>query len=181
VDGLDLLGEAEIEDIKAGPRSPERLDRKVKRLGSSGGRIDLDGYLRQFADPDFEPTQFRALVEVSRRVMAVAAAVLTESGGAFRPRFSIGLSEAGAARFVFPLDGILGTEVLSSRAAAVVNEDLDSIEVFTGAAAPDDLRLMRRAVLIPALFRGLDGYLFLAFAEERRWDLATILEGLDVG
>jgi hypothetical protein len=120
-------------------------------------------------------------VEVSRRAQGVAAAVLTESGGACRPQFSIGLSESGSGRFVFALGGTVGSEVLSRRRAAIFNESLDLVEAFADKASADDLRFMRRAALLPAVFRGLQGYLFLAFSEERQWDLAAILEGLDIG
>ena len=181
VDSLDLLDEAEMEEIRPEMRSVERGERKAKRLGFVQGGIDLDGYLRQFADPEFEPTQFRALVEVSRRGQGVAAAVLTESAGAYRPQFSIGLSESGSGRFVFALGGAVGSEVMSHRRAAIFNESLDVVEAFSDKASADDLRFMRRAALLPAVFRGLEGYLFLAFSEERQWDLAAILEGLDIG
>jgi hypothetical protein len=181
VEGIDLLDEAEIEEIRTEARVPDRGERRAKRLGFTGSDVDLDGYLRQFADPEFEPTQFRALVEVSRRVQAVAAAVLVESGGAFRAQFSIGLAESGPGRFAFASAGAVGTEVLSGRRGAVVNEGLDAIAAFSDKASPEDLRFMKRAALLPALFRGQAGFLFLAFAEERDWDLKALLEGLDIG
>jgi hypothetical protein len=94
--------------------------------------------------------------------------------------YSIGLADSGSGRFSFPLAGAVGVEILSGRRAAAVNEGLDSVSAFSQKASADDLRFMRRACMLPAVFRSQAAYLFLAFAEERTWDLPMVLEGLDI-
>jgi hypothetical protein len=82
--------------------------------------------------------------------------------------------------FHFELPDPFSTEFLQLRKAVVVNKNLAEIGIFSARFDGEDIRYMKRLVLVPAVFRGQEGYLFLSFISETDVSPSVILSKLIV-
>jgi hypothetical protein len=70
--------------------------------------------------------------------------------------------------------------LLAARRAFVVNKNSSDVAFLSAKIDADDLRYMKRLVLIPASFRGQEAYLFLSFANETNIAIGPTLAKLVV-
>jgi hypothetical protein len=178
--GIDLLkvvsegGESEVEEVL----TQERESANPIRWKKNGA--DYDEFLSSYPRSFTHTTQMKSLVEVSRRVSAVSAGLLLKSAKGYAPDLSIGVSEKSLKTLTIANVDPLYSILLAHRKAVAVNRNPAEIAVLKEKLDADDLRYMKRILLLPASFRGQDAYLLLAFAIETEISIEGMITALAV-
>ena len=185
----DLIREAQTIDLSeevGDKRDDEReeilsADReKIASMHLKRNGIDYDEFLSLYPRSFTHTSQMKSLVEVSRRVTAVSACLLLKKPDGFLPDLTVGLSEKSAQSLRFAVDGPMCKLLLSQRKAVVVNRNPAEIQYWRALFDFDDLRYMKRIVMLPVTFRNQDAYALLAFAADSDVAISTILTKLIV-
>ncbi|HVO38487.1 MAG TPA: hypothetical protein VMV03_05595 [Spirochaetia bacterium] len=142
--------------------------------------LDYDSFLATYPRSFTHTTQMKSLVEISRRVSAVGAGLLMKKATGYLPDLTVGLGERSVQAFHFDLREPVSSEILGPRKAAAVNRNLSEIGLFSSRFDAEDIRYMKRLMLIPAIFRGQEAFLFLSFTSETEIVPASILSKLIV-
>ena len=103
-----VLGETET-------RYVSRRRRKPKKLPISSIGFDLDQYLEQFENAESERTQFKALVEMSKRINAISVVVLGNGENELKSSLTLGLSEKSVEKFRFQMDDPLAQDIYTKK------------------------------------------------------------------
>ena len=147
-------------------------------LRFTGKGISVPGFGSEAADHDAEARQVKLLVEISRRIQAVSAAVIAGSGRRCSLRLSIGITDAGKERMVFDGKETLVRRFLAQRMALIVNEELDGIAPLAQKLTAEDLRFMKRAAFVPLDCGDEVATLFFAFPGDRDWTIEELIREL---
>jgi hypothetical protein len=184
----DLIREEETIDLAkvvgsekdTGIEVPLSLDREKNwplRLKKSG--IDFDEFLSYYPRSFTHTSQMKSLVEISRRVSAVSAGLLLKKPNGYFLDLAVGVNEKTFASLKFVNgDPILG--LMSMRRVVAVNRNIVEVRTLRSRIDVDDLRYMRRLLIIPAIFRGQDGYLFFSFSSESDIVMEYFLSSLKI-
>ncbi len=182
----DLISDEESIDLanvvgRDGPAEPVTLEGerpKVMRLKRGG--LDYDEFLAAYPRSFSNTTQMRSLVEISRRVSAVSAALLIRGADGWAPDIAIGLAERTLAGLKAGPADPLSQVLLGKRLAVAINRAPAEIRSLRRRFDPEDLRFTRRLLLLPATFRGQEACLLLSFTSEAEISIGTIFAGLQV-
>jgi hypothetical protein len=148
---------------------------RLKRNG-----LDYDEFLSSYPRSFTHTTQMKTLVELSRRVSAVSAGLFLKKIQAYAPDLAVGMSEKTLLRLSFSATEPVYKALLSARKAFAVNKNSADVGFLMGKIDPEDLRYMKRILLLPASFRGQEAYLLLSFAGETEIMIGQMLEKLVV-
>jgi hypothetical protein len=148
------------------------------RLTAQG--IDYDDFLSIYPHSGSQTQQMRSLVEISRRVSAVSAGLLSKSPQAYGLELTVGLSESSRLKLRLPVDDPFVSRFLTARKTVAVEKNPSEIEMWRTLIDQEDLRYIKRILLIPAKFRSQEAYLFLAFASDQEIALKDVFSKLKV-
>ena len=152
--------------------------RRAKRIRFADG-LDYDQYLEQFRVGISETGSLRSLVELSRKIKAVNAALLVKTGDSFVSRLRIGLMEKPE-RILFTAGEPFYERFLSRRLAVLLLERLQVIPSLAARFNPEDLRYMQTALFLPATYQKAPALLFLALPTRRTLGLKEVVQELDI-
>ncbi len=141
--------------------------------------IDYDEFLSEYPRSFTHTAQMKSLVEISRRVSAVGAGILMKKVDGYAPDLTIGASEKTIQLFRFPAGDPL-TALLDGRKTVSVDRALAEIRSLKMKVDADDLRFMKRLLLLPATFRGQEAYMFFLFSSDTDVSLDSVFSGLKV-
>ena len=117
--GVDLSDELGTPAVRGEFPAYSEL-RRAKRIYFANG-LDYDQYLQQFRVGASETGSLKSLVEISRKIKAVNAALLIKTGDAFVSRLRIGLLEKPT-RILFAAGEPFYDRFLSQRQAVLLDE-----------------------------------------------------------
>ncbi|HVP19066.1 MAG TPA: hypothetical protein VMU36_08715, partial [Spirochaetia bacterium] len=146
------------------------------RLSENG--LDYDGFLAFYPRSKTHGQQMKSLVEISRRVAAVSAALLVRKSDGFFPDLTVGFSEKSRRRLQFGADDPFSTLFLAERKAVGIDRNPSELRMWKEIIDQEDLRFMKRILLLPAIFASQDAYIVLAFAADQGIVLKSILSKL---
>jgi hypothetical protein len=185
---VDLMRDAEPLDLfkvvgadrepAAEPASAETAGLKILKLKRNG--LDYDEFLAAHPRSFSHTTQMKSLVEVSRRVAAVSAALLLKSADGWSPDLSIGFGDRTLAGLSFRTSEPFTSLLLEKRLAVAVDRPPGEVKTIRMRIDPEDLRYAKRMLLLPATFRGQEAYLFFVFAADSDILLENVLSNLQV-
>jgi hypothetical protein len=182
-----LLGEELLIDL-AGELGGDRESRgeeiavgvaKVRKIRFFGNGLDYDGYLEAFRRGRTETDRLRSLVELSRKLKAVNAAIFVAVKDRFEPRLKVGLLDHGGA-LEFTAEEPVGARYLSARKTVVVAESLEKVKALSRHFHPDDLKYMQGGLFLPVIYQRTDGVLFLGLPLKKKWKVAEIISSLNI-
>ncbi len=142
--------------------------------------IDYDAFLGSYPRSFSHTAQMKSLIEVSRRVSAVAAAIFIRGATGFVPDLTIGIGEKSTGLLQFGSEEPFTTTFLSARRMLTVERNPAEIRTLRSRFDEDDLRYVKRLLFLPATFRGQDACLLLAFPVEADLAPAAVLARLGV-
>ncbi len=142
--------------------------------------IDYDAFLSAYPRSFSHTAQMKSLIEVSRRVSAVAAALFIRTVTGYTPDLTIGVGEKSGGLLRFAPDEPFTTGFLAARRMVAVLRSPADIRTFRSRFDEDDLRYVKSLLFIPATFRGQEGCLLLAFPTEADLSPATVISRLGV-
>jgi hypothetical protein len=179
----DTLDLSKVVSGEKGPATEEALtiDREKTnplRLKRSG--LDYDEFLSSYPRSFTLTTQMKSLVEVSRRVSAVSAGLLLKKVQGFSPDLTVGLSDKSVQSFVFQSNEPFSIGFLQTRKAVAIDKNPADIRFLSARFDPDDIRYMKRILIIPAVFRSQEAFLFLSFSSETDIAMNVMLSNLIV-
>jgi len=111
-------------------------------------------------------------------VSGVNAGILLKRPQEYAPDLTVGLSEKSFQACRFPGEEPLVTEFLRSRMTVLINRNPSEIRFLASRFDSEDIKYMKRMILIPATFRSQEAYLFLSFSGETETTLGAILSKL---
>jgi hypothetical protein len=185
---VDLMRDAEPLDLAkvvgadsepaAAPTPAETGRSKVLQLKRNG--LDYDEFLAAYPRSFSHTTQMKSLVEVSRRVAAISAALLLKKADGWSPDLAIGLGDRTLAGLQFRTGEPFGTLLLGKRLAVAIDRPPGELKMVRVRIDTEDLRYTKRLLLLPATFRGQEAYLLFAFAADSDIILENVLSSLQV-
>jgi hypothetical protein len=146
---------------------------RLKRTG-----IDFDEFLSAYPRSLSHTTLMKSLVEVSRRVSAVAAVLFLKRTGGYLPDITIGVTEGTAKDLRFTVDEPFARLFLDPRLALTINQSVAETRSLRPRVDPEDHRYMKRILLLPASYRGQEAYLLLSLAIEGSIGMEALLKNL---
>ena len=154
--GLDLLpvGQREEELITGGESTGAGRTPTITPRG-----LDYDAILSRY--PANEGGILKSLIEFTRSWGARAAGVLLPHDGELRLEYSLAVEERCRRDFVVPSNSDVYRHVLSHRSILLAREPLHRFRSFRGLCSEAALAYIGEVILIPIVFRGQEGYLFL--------------------
>ena len=181
-----LLGTGFGVDLSAELGSPaargERVSysdlRRANRIRFSDG-LDYDQYLQQFRDGASETGSMKSLVEISRKIKAVNAALLVKAGDAYVTKLRIGLLDKPE-RILFSAGDPFYDRFLSRRQAVLLSERPESIPSLAARFNPEDLKYMKAALFLPAVYQKTQAVLFLGLPSKKSMELKDIINKLEI-
>jgi len=154
---------------------------RVKKLPFSGSGIEYDRYLEQFDKPERYRTQFMGLVEMSKQVDAVCAALFVrEEGGTLSPFLTLGLTESSMTTFRFDEGESIWRSFFARKRTLVINDEIQKVSQLKNKLSEEDLKYIRRSIFMPAQFKKRDAVLFLGFAGEKPIQINRLLSRMNV-
>jgi hypothetical protein len=175
--GVDLSDELGPSSVRS--EFPSYADlRRTKRILFADG-LDYDQYLEQFRVGVSETGSLRSLVEISRKLKAVNAALLIKTGEAYVSRLRIGLLEKPA-RILFSAGETFYDRFLSRRQAVLLNGRPQAIPSLAARFNPEDLKYMQMAVFLPAVYQSTEAMLFFGLPVKRPLELKDVIQALDI-
>ena len=183
----DLIGGAAVFDIPGGvPRSENESkedalpggQEKTSPIKLTRNGIDYDTFLSFYPRSVTQTAQMKSLVEVSRRVSAVSAALLVRKASGHSVELTVGFNEMSRQRLHFNLDDPYYEQFFTSRKAVVIDRNPSEIALWKALVDQEDLRYIKRILLLPATFHAQDSYLLLAFAADQDLILKAIFSRL---
>jgi len=108
----------------------------------------------------------KSLVEVSRRVSAVAAVLFLKRPEGYLPDITLGVTEETARKLRFAATEPFTQRLLTPRRTLALGQGVALTRCLGPKADPEDHRYMKRLIMVPATFRAQEGYLLLSFALE---------------
>jgi hypothetical protein len=141
--------------------------------------FDYDAYLQQFGAKQEETTLFKSLIEISKRVNAIAVALLAEKNDGFWPDMTLGLNEKSVGGFHFFTDELFVKQYFSRSDTLVINKAADRIEELVSKFSKDDIKYIKRAIFFPAIHGHTRSLLFFAFSRELPLDIDAILRNMN--
>jgi hypothetical protein len=175
--GLDLSDELRSSAVRSRLLSYAEL-RQAKRINFANG-LDYDQYLTQFRVGSSETGHLKSLVELSRKLKAVNAALLIKTGDAYVSRLRIGLLEKPA-RILFSAGEAFYDRFLSQRQAVLLHERPQAIPSLAARFNPEDLKYMQMALFLPAIYQNTEAVLLLSLAAKRPLELKDVIRALDI-
>ncbi len=166
--GLDLLpvGQKDEELIMAGESSGAG---RAPTMTSRG--LDYDAILSRY--PTNEGGVLKSLVEFTRSWGARAAGVLLPQNNELRLEYSLAVEEGCRRSFVVSNDSDVYRHALRHRSLLLAREPLHRFRSFRGVCSEAAFAYIGEVLLLPIVFRGQEGYLFLGVR-----DVSTNLENL---
>ncbi len=175
--GVDLSEELGSSSARGG--FPTYADlRRAKRMHFSNG-LDYDQYLLQFRVGVSETGALRSLVEISRKLKAVNAALLIKTGEAYVSRLRIGLLEKPA-RILFSAGELFYDRFLSRRQSVLLNGRPQAIPSLAARFNPEDLKYMQMALFLPTVYQKTEAVLFFGLPVKRPLELKAVIQALDI-
>jgi hypothetical protein len=175
--GVDLSEELGSSAARGG--FPTYADlRRAKRIHFFNG-LDYDQYLLQFRVGVSETGGLRSLVEISRKLQAVNAALLIKTGEAYVSRLRIGLLEKPA-RILFSAGEPFYDRFLSRRQAVLLSDRPQVIPSLAVRFNSEDLKYMQMAIILPAVYQKTEAVLFFGLPVKRPLELGDIIKALDI-
>ncbi len=175
--GVDLSEELGSSSARGG--FPTYADlRRAKRMHFSNG-LDYDQYLLQFRVGVSETGGLRSLVEISRKLKAVNAALLIKTGEAYVSRLRIGLLEKPA-RILFSAGEPFYDRFLSRRQSVLLNGRPQAIPSLAARFNPEDLKYMQMALFLPTVYQKTEAVLFFGLPVKRPLELKDVIQALDI-
>ena len=170
------------DSVLGGPRgsASSRGARPMKELPILKEGFDFDHYLSQFPEPGNLRTQYKSLVEITKSVDAVCAAMLIEDKGRFWADLTLGLGEDSVETFQFAPEHAVVTGTFRKKRILVINQPVEKVDYLEERITEDDLKYMKRAMFLPCIFNNSDAVLFLAFAKDTDLDLDNVLSNLNI-
>ena len=175
--GVDLSDELRSPAVRGRFLSYAEL-RQAKRINFANG-LDYDQFLTQFRVGASETGHLKSLVEISRKLKAVNAALLVKTGDAYVSRLRIGLLERPA-RILFSAGEAFYDRFLSPRQAVLLNERPQAIPSLAARFNPEDLKYMQMALFLPAIYQKTEAVLFLGLATKRPLELKDVIQALEI-
>jgi hypothetical protein len=121
----------------------------------------------------------KSLVEISRKIKAVNAALLVQAGTAYVSKLRIGMLEKPE-RILFSAGEPFYDRFLSQRQAVLLNEKPQNIPSLAARFNPEDLKYMQMALFLPAIYQKTPAVLFLGLAVSRPLELKDVIQALDI-
>jgi hypothetical protein len=175
--GVDLTEELGAPAARGGFLTFADLMR-AKRIHFFNG-LDYDQYLLQYRVGVSETGGLRSLVEISRKLKAVNAALLIKTGEAYVSRLRIGLLEKPA-RILFSAGEPFYDRFLCLRQAVLLNDRPKAIPSLAARFNPEDLKYMQMAIFLPAIYQKTEAVLFFGLPAKRPLELGDIIQALDI-
>jgi hypothetical protein len=175
--GVDLSDELRSPAVRGRFLSYAEL-RQAKRINFSDG-LDYDQFLTQFRVGASETGHLKSLVEISRKLKAVNAALLVKTGDAYVSRLRIGLLERPA-RILFSAGEAFYDRFLSPRQAVLLNERPQAIPSLAARFNHEDLKYMQMTLFLPAIYQKTEAVLFLGLAAKRPMELKDVIQALEI-
>jgi hypothetical protein len=176
-EGGGELGNLATAVLGGAPAVAVKAARRRTLIGPAG--LDYDDYLDQFRKPLTDRVVFRSLIAISQEISAVGVIMLGEHDGKYEPLLNIGVDDTTVSRFRFTGEDAVSVDVLRKRKAFVLHKPLASVDMLRARISPEDGGYMKRAVFLPATYRGANAFLFFAFARERNLALRDLLSALN--
>jgi len=132
----------------------------VREWRWTGGGFDWDRFALGVGEVD----HFRALSEIVSSLDAFSAAILTEADGQWAAQSSVGLSDAGKERLVYPVDSPFTKAFLSIRALHLLSGG-EAHPVLQASFHEKDLKFLRAVACVPLLFHHGQAWLILGLKE----------------
>ncbi len=154
--GLDLLpvGQREEELVTGGESTGARRTPTITPRG-----LDYDAILSSYSAN--EGGILKSLVEFTRSWGARAAGVLLPHDGELRLEHSLAVEEGCRRNFVVSSGSDVYRHVLNHRSILLAREPLHRFRSFRGLCSEAAFAYIGEVLLIPIVFRGQEGYLFL--------------------
>ncbi|OHD76642.1 MAG: hypothetical protein A2V99_15440 [Spirochaetes bacterium RBG_16_67_19] len=175
--GVDLSDELRSPAVRGRFLSYAEL-RQAKRINFANG-LDYDQFLTQFRVGASETGHLKSLVEISRKLKAVNAALLVKTGDAYVSRLRIGLLERPA-RILFSAGEAFYDRFLSPRQAVLLTERPQAIPSLAARFNPEDLKYMQMALFLPAIYQKTEAVLFLGLATKRPLVMKDVIQALEI-
>ncbi|MBE3065069.1 MAG: hypothetical protein IMZ69_08635 [Spirochaetes bacterium] len=185
----DLIHDEETMDLSK-VVSPEREGVSEESLSTESEKsnpillkrngLDYDSFLSSYPRSFSHTAQMKSLIEVSRRVSATGAGLFIRSLSGYAPDLTIGISEKTLLLLHFEGAEAFTTRLLASRGAVAVERNPAEIRTLRRKIDEDDLRYMKRLLLLPATFRGQEAYLLLCFSVEADVSPAAVFSKLGI-
>ncbi|MCX5841352.1 MAG: hypothetical protein NTY16_07860, partial [Deltaproteobacteria bacterium] len=180
----DLISDADSIDLSkvvsadrsTAPEEPVSINReKLNPIRLKRNGLDYDELLSSYPRSFTHTTQMKSLVEVSRRVEAVSAALFLKKIEGYFVDLTVGLGEKTLSILNFDVNSPFYSDMLLARKVISVDKTPTEIRFLKSRFDPDDLRYMRHVLFIPTIFRGQEAYLFFAFSGETDIAMNAIL------
>ena len=142
--------------------------------------IDYDAFLSSYPRSFSHTAQMKSLIEVSRRVSAVAAALFIRTVTGYAPDLTIGVGEKSTGLLHFDAEEPFTVRLLSPRLMVAVERNPAEVRTLRSRFDEDDLRYVKRLLFLPATFRGQEAFLMLAFPVDADLQPSGILSKLGV-
>ncbi len=163
--------------VLGSPPAAAKAPRRRTLIAPAG--LDYDDYLDQFRKPLTDRVVFRSLIAISQEISAVGVIMLAEHDGKYEPLLNIGVDDTTVSRFHFTGEDPISVDVLRKRKAFVLHKPAAAVEALRARISSEDGGYMKRAVFLPATYRGANAFLFFAFARERNLALRDLLSALN--
>ena len=182
----DLFDDAEVFEAPPEASSNSRSSHEETNAGEKerarsvkfANGIDYDDFLSFYPRSVVHTQQMRSLVEVSRRVSAVSACLLAGGPDGYSLELAVGLNEKSRQKLHLEAGDPLNELFLKERKAVAIEKNPSDLETWRAFIDQEDLRYMKRVLLVPAVFHSHEAYLLLAFASDREIVLKDIFSEL---
>jgi hypothetical protein len=171
---------AELEGMRTKGREVKLPERhRVKKIQFYGDGLDFDQFLSQFGSGATDTSILRSLVEISRKIKAVSATILQETGRSFSSTLRVGLMDKPEV-IRFAAGEPFYERFLKERQAVLILERPSRVPGLVGKFHPEDLKYMQGALFLPAVFQRAPAFLFLGLPSRKDLELKEIIAKLDI-
>jgi hypothetical protein len=183
----DLISDTAVFEVPGGllrerDRTPEETlpsdKERICPIKLTRNGIDYDDFLSFYPRSIIQTQQMKSLAEVSRRVSAVSAGVLVKRPYGYFLELSIGLNEKSSQQLHFDSEDPFNVLFFAERKAVAIDRNPSDIQTWRILIDLEDLRYMKRILLIPATFHSREAYLLLGFAADQDIVLRNIFSNL---
>ncbi|MBN2735476.1 MAG: hypothetical protein JXR70_00755 [Spirochaetales bacterium] len=159
---------------------PFKHQKKFIQIGLSNKGIDLDGYISALGKKDDELVITKSLIQLSRDLASICAAVLSLEENQFKPVFSVGFSNRDHHNLVFDTNEEIYQAIFAQRHILVLNQSPEKTEIFNDKFSEMDIKYVASAVFLPVMYNLKASYLFFSFIGNEPVDIFKIFEKLHI-
>ena len=143
----------------------------MKRLPFQQQGLNFDEYVKSFGKRVNDKLRIQAFGELLKKIKAVSAAILIKKENKYVIDLSIGMSEESISSFSFSLNNKFISSYFEPKNVVIIKVPVAGVNILKKRLFKDDTQYLKNALLIPAVYRNQDAYLFLGFSKKKQKEI----------